>query len=302
MGASDVIPGVSGGTIAFISGIYERLINAIKNINFKNIKLIFKGQIKAFWKNIDANFLIALVLGIAVSFLSLAKLMTYLIENHCILVWAFFFGLVLASTIFVGKTVKWNFKTILTFIVFTAVAFFITSPSNQPMHTGDDLWFIFICGVIAICAMILPGISGSFILLLLGKYHYMLKALTEINLPVIIVFIVGAFIGITSFSNILNWLFKKFKMITLAALTGFMFGSLNKIWPWKQVVETYTDNEGLIKPLVEKNILPTSNFEVITGSNPQIWQAIALLIAGFALIFIIEFIAEKAKKVANTNN
>ncbi len=291
MGAADVIPGVSGGTIAFITGIYERLLNAIKSVNFHNLKLFFTGKFKEFWKNIDGTFLLSLILGIAISFLSIAKLMTYLLENHPVLVWAFFFGLVLASTVFVAKTVKWDFKTIFFLLAFTVLSFFITSPSNAPLATSDSYFYIFICGVIAICAMILPGISGSFILLLLGEYAYMLNALTELNIPVILIFICGAAIGIVSFSHALSWLFKKFKQATLASLTGFMLGSLNKIWPWKITLSTYTDSHGEVKALTEQNVLPVG----FDGDN-QLFLAIVFFLIGLILIFAIEFISKKMQK------
>lgn len=290
MGASDVVPGVSGGTIAFISGIYERLIQAIKSINLANIKLLLKGNFRAFWKNIDGSFLCCLFAGIAVSFLSLAKVITYLINTQPILVWSFFFGLVIASTYFVGKDVKWNVKTLLVFAVFAVLSFFITSPTNAPMNTNGDYWFIFLCGMIAICAMILPGISGSFILLLLGQYEVILKALhiDDFNFTIIALFGCGAAIGIVSFANILTWLFKNYKMLTLAALTGFMFGSLNKIWPWKTTIETYTDRHGIVKPLIQENVLPN-------GNESSLLLAFLLIVVGLSLIFSIEFVSNKIK-------
>ena len=291
MGAADVIPGVSGGTIAFITGIYERLITAIKNVNWPNIKLFFTGHFKEFWKNIDGTFLLCLIAGIITSFLSLAKLMTYLLENQPVLVWAFFFGLIMASTLFIGKDVKWNWKTVLTFCIFAVLSYFITSPQNQPLNATDANWYIFICGAIAICAMILPGISGSFILVLLGEYFFMLKAISDLNIVPIIIFACGAVIGLLSFANLLSWLFKHFKMITLAALTGFMLGSLNKIWPWKQTLETYIDRHDVVRPLTQLNVLP-QNYD----GDPQILAAILLVIFGFAIIFIIEFIAKKLAK------
>ena len=294
MGAADVVPGVSGGTIAFITGIYERLITAIKNV-IPGLKLFFKGKFREFWKMIDGTFLLFLILGIATSFLTLAHAVTGAMDNYPILTWAFFFGLVLASTLFIGKTVKWNWKTVLAFLLFMVVAFFVTSPENRPLNTDDSYWFIFLCGAIAICAMILPGISGSFILLLLGNYFFMMDALKNFEFGVILVFIAGAFIGIVSFSNILSWFFKHFKMLTLASLTGFMFGSLNKIWPWKQVLTTYENKDGIIKPLTEKNVLP-SEFKQIAGTENQLLFAILIMLIGFVLVFAIEFISGKLKK------
>ena len=282
MGAADVVPGVSGGTVAFIVGIYEELINSIKSINPTNLKLLFSLRIAEFWKAINANFLLALVSGIAISIFSLAKLITYLLENEPVLVWAFFFGLVLSSTYFVAKTItQWDWKTYLFFVIGTVGAYFITVAT--PTETPNNLFFIFLCGAIAICAMILPGISGSFILVLLGKYFYIMNAVKSLNIVVMLVFICGAFIGITSFSNVLSFLLRRFHNTTIATLAGFMLGSLNKVWPWKETVETYVDSHGHIKPLVEENILP----------NTLLWEGIGLMLFGFILVYVLEKISQK---------
>lgn len=285
MGAADVVPGVSGGTIAFIVGIYEELIDSIKSINATTLKLLFTGKIPSFWKAINANFLLSIVTGIGISIFSLAKLITYLLVFHPILVWSFFFGLVLASTWFVSKDIKsWNWKTILSFIAGIAIAYYITVAT--PTETPTNLPFIFLCGAIAICAMILPGISGSFILVLLGKYFYIMEAVKTFNLPVMLTFICGAAIGITSFSRVLSYALRKFHDITISVLAGFMLGSLNKVWPWKETIETYTDSHGLVKPLVEANILP----------NQLLWEAIALMIAGYVLVYFLEKLSVKGAK------
>lgn len=277
MGAADVVPGVSGGTIAFIAGIYEELINSIKSININNIKLLLTGKIADFWKAVNANFLLALVTGIGISVLSLAKLITWLLVAHPILVWSFFFGLVLASTWFVSKGItQWNWKTISSFLIGALIAYYITAIT--PSETPNSLFFIFLCGMIAICAMILPGISGSFILVLLGKYFYIMDAVKSFDLVIIIVFAAGAAIGITSFSHVLSYAFKKFHNITMAVLAGFMLGSLNKVWPWKETISTFVDSHGVTKPLMEANIFP----------NQLVWQAIVLAIAGFATVYILE--------------
>jgi putative membrane protein len=282
MGAADVVPGVSGGTVAFIVGIYEELINSIKSINPTNLKLLFSLRIAEFWKAINANFLLALVSGIAISIFSLAKLITYLLENEPVLVWAFFFGLVLSSTYFVAKTItQWDWKTYLFFVIGTVGAYFITVAT--PTETPNNLFFIFLCGAIAICAMILPGISGSFILVLLGKYFYIMSAVKSLDIVVMLVFICGAFIGITSFSNVLSFLLRRFHNTTIATLAGFMLGSLNKVWPWKKTVETYVDSHGHIKPLVEENILP----------NTLLWEGIGLMLFGFILVYVLEKISQK---------
>lgn len=282
MGAADVVPGVSGGTIAFIVGIYEELVDSIKSIDLKALQLFFSFQWKAFWKAINGNFLLSLVIGIAISVFSLAKVITFLLVSYPILVWAFFFGLVLASTWIVAQDVKqWNWKTVLSFLFGAVFAFFITMAT--PAKTPDDYWFIFICGAVAICAMILPGISGSFILVLLGKYFYIMEAVKTLNLSVLLVFLGGIVVGITSFSRILSYALHRFHDITIAVLSGFMLGSLNKVWPWKNVVETYTDRHGEIKPLVEVNAMP----------DQFIWQAIALAVAGFALVYFLEKLSAK---------
>ena len=272
MGAADVVPGVSGGTIAFIVGIYEELIDSIKSINGTTLKQLFTGKIAAFWKGI--NFLLSIVAGIGISIFSLAKIITYLLVYHPILVWSFFFGLVLASTWFVSKDIKqWNWKTILSFVVGAMIAFYITVAT--PAETPSNLLFIFLCGAIAICAMILPGISGSFILVLLGKYFYIMEAVKTFNVPVMLVFIGGAAIGITTFSRVLSFALRKFHDITIAVLAGFMLGSLNKVWPWKETIETYVDSHGMTKPLVEANIAP----------NQFVWEAVGLMILGFGIVF-----------------
>lgn len=282
MGAADVVPGVSGGTIAFIVGIYEELIDSIKSINSHALSLLLKGKLASFWKAINGSFLLSIVFGIAISIFSLAKAITYLLITHPILIWSFFFGLVLASTYFVSKQIEsWRFNRIIVFILGAVGAFFITVAT--PVETSIDLWFIFLCGAIAICAMILPGISGSFILVLLGKYFYVMEAVKTFNLSVILTFIAGAAVGIISFSNVLSFLLKRFHDLTIAVLAGFMLGSLNKVWPWKTVVETYVDSHGVIKPLIEHNVAP----------NAFIWEAVLLMLFGFFLVYVIEKLSAK---------
>ncbi|MGL4993549.1 MAG: DUF368 domain-containing protein [Bacteroidales bacterium] len=285
MGAADVVPGVSGGTIAFLVGIYEELINSIKSVNATTLKMLFTFKIKDFWNAINANFLISVIAGIAISFMSLAKVITYLLTNHPVLVWSFFFGLVMASTYYVSKRVtKWSVAPIVGFILGAIVAFFITV--STPANTPDSYWFIFLCGSIAICAMILPGISGSFILVLLGKYFFMMDAIKEFKISIIATFVSGAAIGIVSFSNLLSFLLSRFYNVTIAVLTGFMFGSLNKVWPWKETIETYVDRHGVSKPLIESNVLP--------DSFP--WSSLMLLIFGYALVASLEIVTSKQDK------
>lgn len=283
MGAADVVPGVSGGTIAFIVGIYDELINSIKSINLESLKLFFSGKWSTFWKKINGNFLFFLLAGIGISVFSLAKLITWLLVNQPILVWSFFFGLVLASTWFVSRDIKeWkSWKTWVAFVIGAVVAFYITVAT--PAETPSNLLFIFLCGAIAICAMILPGISGSFILVLLGKYFFIMDAVKTLDVVVIAVFGAGVCIGITSFSHILSYALAHFRNITLAVLTGFMLGSLNKVWPWKEVVETFVDSHGEVKPLIETNILP----------NAHVPEAVVLMVAGFFLVYFLEKLSAK---------
>lgn len=279
MGAADVVPGVSGGTIAFIVGIYDELINTIRSINLQSLKLLFTFKFKEFWKAVNGNFLFSLFAGIAISVFSLAKLITYLLVAHPILVWAFFFGLVLASTWFVAKDIEgWNWKTVLSFIIGAVIAYYITVVT--PAETPTNLLFIFLCGAIAICAMILPGISGSFILVLLGKYHYIMDAVKGLDLLILCVFGAGALVGITSFSRVLSYALKHFRNVTMAVLAGFMLGSLNKVWPWKTTeIEIINGTEFTI----EHNSLPTE----------YLVEGIALMIVGFMLVYVLEKISAK---------
>ena len=285
MGAADVIPGVSGGTIAFLMGIYQELLDSIKSINGHSLKLLLTGKVGEFWKAINGWFLVSLGTGILVSIFSLARLMKYLLEYHPVQLWSFFFGLILASAIYILKGLdKWSLKNIISLLAGVAVAAYICIAS--PAQTPDALWFVFLSGAIAICAMILPGISGSFILLLLGKYAFIMGALTELNIPVLLVFAAGAGIGIVCFSHVLSWLLKKFYMLTIALLSGFMIGSLLKVWPWKVAGAV----EGFDYPAFP------GAFEAATGTEPYIVHAAIFAIIGFLVVFMIEIFASNNKK------
>lgn len=289
MGMADVVPGVSGGTIAFISGIYEELLDSIRRVNLTALKLLLKGRFGMFWRHINGAFLAPVLLGIAIAIFSLARLMTYLLNHHPIAIWSFFFGLIIASALLVARQIgRWNGSTIVSFVVGTAVAWWITVAS--PTQTPDTWWFVMLSGAIAICAMILPGISGAFILLLLGKYQFIMQAVGDLNIPIIAIFVVGAAVGIISFSHLLSWLLKRWHDVTVAALMGFMVGSLNKVWPWKEVVETYVDSHGKVQPLVESNITP-GTFETLYDKPALLAEAILLCVAGFLTIYGIEQLA-----------
>ena len=289
MGMADVVPGVSGGTIAFISGIYEELLDSIRKVDATALKLLLKGRFADFWRHINGRFLLPVLAGIAVAIFSLARLMTYLLENHPFAIWSFFFGLIVASVILVARQVgRWNGQTVLSFAVGAAAAWWITVAT--PAETPETWWFILLSGAIAICAMILPGISGAFVLLLLGKYKFIMQAVADLNIPVMAIFVVGAAAGIIAFSHLLSWLLKHRHDLTVALLMGFMVGSLNKVWPWKQVVETYVDSHGKVQPLVETNVMP-GTFETLRGEPALLGEAVILCVAGFLTIYGIEVLA-----------
>lgn len=287
MGAADAVPGVSGGTIAFISGIYEELISSISNINISLFKTLFSEGIKAFWKQLNGNFLLALASGIIISFVSFMKLAKYLLENHPVLIWSFFFGLIVASIYFIGKQIsKWNISVIIALIIGAGIAFYVTR--LPALASNENPLFLFFAGAIAICAMILPGISGSFILIILGAYKTLSDAIHEVDIKKILIFACGAIIGLLSFSHILKWLFKRYHNITLALLTGFVFGSLNKVWPWKETLTWHTNSKNIKTPILQESISPFS----FDGEN-QLVFAIILMIFGFFTIFILEKVGSK---------
>jgi len=282
MWACDVVPWVSGWTIAVITGIYERLIQSIKNI-VPNLKNFFTWKWKTFWKNIDWTFLLCLIVWIWTSFLLLANVITNTMANYPILIRSFFFGLILISSILLWRQVKRNWKCIVCLIIFWVLAFFITAPTNTPLSITSTWWWTFICGAIAICAMILPWISGSFMLVLLWMYETMMLAIKNLDIVPILIFLAGAVIWIVLFSNILSWLFKKYKMATLASLTGFMLWSLNKIWPWKDTLDANLWSA--------KNILPNQ----YNGDN-QLLLAIICFLVWIAIVLLIEFLGKKSSK------
>lgn len=305
MGAADVVPGVSGGTIAFITGIYEELINSINQVNVEALRVLRRDGIAAAWKHINGWFFVSLFLGIGVAILSLAKGLEWLLNEEPILIWSFFFGLVFASIFFVGKQVKrWSMGAVGFFILGTAIAYGV---SILP-QSGDnaELWYIFLSGVIAICAMILPGISGSFILVLLGSYGVILSAANDRDLVILGTFVIGAIIGLLAFSRLLKFMFAKYHDFTIAMMAGFLLGSLNKIWPWKRVDSIMIKHAGEpdeeIVNVIEKTVLPNEfTTPVIEGANvvgqtaadAQLWPAIGLAVAGMAVIFIMEKVGQQ---------
>lgn len=301
MGAADVVPGVSGGTIAFISGIYEELLSSIKSVDLQAFKLLLSFQIAAFWKHINGGFLLPLFSGIIISIISLAKGITYLLDKEPILIWSFFFGLIIASILFIVKQVKeWSPFIVGALVVGALIAYLITAMT--PAQLPDGMVYIFFAGSLAICAMILPGISGSFILLMLGAYSIILGSVSGMidtaragewsafagHLSLMGVFAAGCVVGLTSFSRALTWMFKNAYNVTIALLSGFMAGSLNKVWPWKNTLEWRTNSHGVEVPLIQENVSPL----MYEGGEPVILFAIILMVVGFGVVFILERIAE----------
>ncbi|MEM7185836.1 MAG: DUF368 domain-containing protein, partial [Bacteroidota bacterium] len=297
MGAADAVPGVSGGTIAFISGIYEELITTIGNVNFSLIGTLRKQGFMAFWKQLNGGFLLALLSGIILSFVSFMRLAKYLLEHHPILIWSFFFGLIIASIIYVGKQIKkWNLGAVIALLAGAGVAYFITTLAS--LGSNESSYFLFLAGAIAICAMILPGISGSFILVILGAYKTLSDAIHDLDVKKLLLFVAGAVVGLLSFSRLLKWLFKHHENTTLALLTGFIIGSLNKIWPWKETMTVFSKESGQVGPLsehtnfgtlnnyqqsvndfeslkvaLEKSVSPNHYAEINQGADPQLMYA-----------------------------
>lgn len=288
MGSADIIPGVSGGTIALITGIYEDLLQAISSFDARAVKKLLMFDLKGMLQDIHLRFLISLLLGIGVAIISLARLMHFLLNHYPVFTWSLFFGLIAASILVVGKKVNnWMGLPALWFILGTAAAYAIVS--ILPVSTPEDLWFIFIAGFIAICAMILPGLSGAFLLLILGKYEYITGTLKNPfimeNMAVIIVFIAGAICGLLMFSRILNYLLERHHNIMMAFLTGLMAGAMKKIWPWKEVLEQIIVR-GKPHVLVEKNVLPQ-------GLDSEFFIALLLAVAGFFIVILLERFSQK---------
>lgn len=290
MGAADIVPGVSGGTIAFITGIYEELLNSIKSVNPSAVKVLFSQGPKAFWQQINGTFLITLIAGIASSFLLLSHLITWAMDGQPLLFWSFIFGLILGSAVHVGKMIgRRSFFVYAAFLVGFALAFSITLVS--PAEVQPNYWMIFGAGAIAICAMILPGISGSFMLLLMGLYGFMIQAIKSLNLPIIFIFVAGCVCGLLVFAHLVSYMLEKHRNSTLAFLTGMLFASLNAIWPWRVVEEFYHYGDK-IKPLVQKNISP-ENYQLVTGNDPLVAYCAILAFVGFSLVLFLEKVTDE---------
>ncbi len=281
MGSADVIPGVSGGTIAFITGIYTELLDSIKAVNLQALIVLFKQGPKAAWQAINGTFLVTLLAGILTAILTLAKVIHYLLDQHAILLWSFFFGLILAASLHMAKQIKqWQPSTVAALLIGALIAGFISiaSPSSiEPSYLN-----IFIAGSIAICAMILPGISGSFILLLMGLYAPVLAAVKGLQLDIMAVFALGAVLGLMLFSRLLSWLLHHYQDLMFSLLTGFMLGALLKVWPWKETISYRLNSKGQDVPFEQLNRLPE------WANSDQLLTALALAGVGFVCVLLLE--------------
>jgi len=282
MGAADIVPGVSGGTMAFITGIYDRLLASIRAFDLRCLQLVTQGEVRAAWAHVDGTFLFTLGAGIATSILSLARVVAWLLEAYPVPLWAFFFGLILASALVLVRQVPhWSFPRGLCLLVglCTAAAIALSPVVSLPM----GLPAIFIAGFVAICAMILPGISGSFILILLGMYATVLHAVKNLELDVMLVFATGAVLGLMCFSRVLHWLLRRFHAGTMALLTGFLFGSLLVVWPWKHPLDWVLGSDGVPRPAQQVPVWPWD-----FAGDPTLAVCALLMVFGFALVWLIE--------------
>lgn len=289
MGSADIVPGVSGGSIALVTKIYEELLESINSFDLQALQLLTRLRIVEFWKHVNGGFLLVLFLGIMTSIFAFSRIITFFIDHFPIPLWSFFCGLILISAIVILREIKrWSLIAMLMFPLGAVLAYFIT---ELPLITSPDtLWFTFISGAIAICAMILPGISGSFLLLILGKYEYILTAVNDKNLLVLGVFALGCVSGLLLFSRVISWFLNNFHALTLSLLSGFMVGSINKIWPWKKVLSYRISSSGMQKPLLTENILPHV-YLIETGEDPGFLLAIFAFLFGVLLVVGFERLA-----------
>ena len=292
MGAADVVPGVSGGTMAFILGIYEELIQSIRMVGQPVfLRAVFRLRLKEIFQILNWPFLAAVALGIFLAIITLARSLEWMLENQPIMIWSFFFGLVLASIFVVSKRIgQWSPLLIAAAALGTAGAYMLVG--LVPAQTPESWWFLILSGALAICAMILPGISGAFILVLLGKYQFVLSAVNQRDLLTIALVGIGAVVGLVTFAQLLGWLFKRYHDLTIALLTGLMLGSLRKVWPWKIDLEFMTDRHGELVPILQQNILPP--WSVNGAFNSEILVGLALALVGCAVVLLLERLAGHA--------
>lgn len=287
MGAADVVPGVSGGTVAFITGIYQELINSLKSIEPGLLALLFQRGPAAVWQAINGNFLLALFSGVLFSVFTLAKAISYSLQHYPILVWSFFFGLIAASALLLFKQLERKSTVeLLCAGIGVITAFFISSIS--PGQLEGSYLNLFLAGLVAICAMILPGVSGAFLLLMMGLYSTVIDAIKGLDIASIACFGAGAGMGLLLFSHVLGWLFERFYSQTLALLTGFLIGSLSMVWPWKQTLSTRLNSHGQEVPLIQENILPW-DYQTLVGQPSYLLLALLMIGLGVCLVLGLEY-------------
>ena len=305
MGVAEVIPGVSGGTLAFITGIYERLLTAISNVNLGLLKTFKEDGFRAVWSKVDGLFLVKLLAGMAAGFLVGLKLVVNLLETHPVHIWSFFFGLILASVPLIGKQVKkWGGVEIALLVFGAALVYWVTIAA--PSQGSEHLLIVFLAGIIGVSALMLPGLSGSFVLLLMGMYTIIMPAIEEVThnplgpeLLTVLVFGLGMLVGLLTFAKVLSFTFKKYPNPTLALLTGFLIGSLNKVWPWQQVSETRLNSKGVEVVKFSESVLPSTFSELpdnfLYGTNPHILAAVAIMVVAFVLVFLLDKFSPEAQ-------
>lgn len=295
MGAADIVPGVSGGTIAFITGIYFRLLEAISALPVAAFRQLLRGNIRAFWQACDGTFLVCLLAGILTSVATLASAISYVLVEHPILIWSFFFGLIVASVWHVGREVRhYRVALVVPLLAGIVVAWWITTLSVGQVSPSSLAFFG--AGALAICAMILPGISGSFILVIIGMYAPVLAAIKSFDMGILLLFMAGCLVGLLSIARVITWAFHHYHDLVLALLTGFMLGALNKVWPWKEILSWRTNSAGEQVPLNEVSISPWT-FAEQAGQDPQIGLAVLMALLGFGLVLLVEWIGFRHRKV-----
>lgn len=295
MGAADAVPGVAGGTAAFLSGIYDELVHSLNEIDRDAVKLLLRKDYKAVWEKINGNFLTAVFAGILTSYFTLAGLVTWLLRDQSIVLLSFLFGFILLSAPLVLRTIsEWNWRTALFLILGIGAAWILTL--TAPIEGPNSWWYLFFVGILVVCGTFIPGISGSLMLLLLGMYQYMIQAVNSVNVLAITIFVAGGLVGLFGFSRLLTWALDNHRNRTTALLAGLMLGSLNKVWPWRQVLEYATNRHGERVPALDKSILPW-DYLTLTGKDPQVFQAILMMAMGVFIVFLIEKISARLKPI-----
>lgn len=296
MGAAEYIPGFSGATIAFITGLYKEIVDSVNQLNFRGLKILLKSGGKPFWKHINGNFMLSLSIGIFISFFTLGRLFSYLSIEYPIFIWSFLFGVIVASTVYVFREYQeWSYKTIFANLFGLGIALLVNILMPLKMQKDSEYWLVLLCGIVASFAMYLPGISATLILILLGQYEYILKSFSSLKFDFIVVYLSGCFFGFLFLSRFFAWFINKFRNISISILTGFMIGSLFKLWPWKHTLLSHTNQFAQIIPVKQENVLPEAYYD-LTGRDPLTLYAILMAITGFLVIYLLHNTFSKPKQ------